>query len=430
MSDQRQNTSAPLNIRHDDQKETARIVGQFDAFLNGGTRERRSFIERAVSTDFAKRFENNYSLNSDNDTLSWDLVQALISYDNLPAEAGEPTTHSLGALLKYLLDSNLTLNPEHRKFIATMIVKYSLVSDRVTLDRLNNDYDLKIQTVREVASVQSHAPDIDVAVEDESSLEQVIHSVDNFLDVNFLLGAIYCSYAVGSIETYGGEPLGTGFLVGPDWLLTNFHVLDSKHIVDGSHVRFNYVQQPLGGGMPAGQYYKMDPSFYETSPDNLLDYALVRLTDQPLKDKFSEDIKPTDSFLDLVLKGKHRGYLRISSQPTLSNDRINIIQHPQGGPKKVVMTQNRVVAIVEERHRIQYLADTMDGSSGSPVLNQNWEVVALHHSGGPWPRDNVVDSVIRSVQGHMKINEGIAINSIVKDLEEKGIKLPTADLLA
>lgn len=31
---------------------------------------------------------------------------------------------------------------------------------------------------------------------------------------------------------------------------------------------------------------------------------------------------------------------------------------------------------------MQYLTDTMPGSSGSPVFDKDWRLVALHHSGG------------------------------------------------
>jgi V8-like Glu-specific endopeptidase len=51
---------------------------------------------------------------------------------------------------------------------------------------------------------------------------------------------------------------------------------------------------------------------------------------------------------------------------------------------------------------VQYTTDTLPGSSGSPVFNDNWEVVALHHAGGPLKTNDKVD--IRF------INEAIAIN--------------------
>jgi hypothetical protein len=44
------------------------------------------------------------------------------------------------------------------------------------------------------------------------------------------------------------------------------------------------------------------------------------------------------------------------------------------------LNENRVTNIY--RHYLQYTTDTLPGSSGSPVFNDDWEVVALHHGGG------------------------------------------------
>src|SRR5207248_1603539 len=59
---------------------------------------------------------------------------------------------------------------------------------------------------------------------------------------------------------------------------------------------------------------------------------------------------------------------------------VNIIQHPNGGSMEVSLRFNQVVAL--EDKRIHYLADTEEGSSGSPVFDDSWRLVALHHSGG------------------------------------------------
>ena len=47
---------------------------------------------------------------------------------------------------------------------------------------------------------------------------------------------------------------------------------------------------------------------------------------------------------------------------------------------EVSLRFNQVVAV--ENKRIYYLADTEEGSSGSPVFDDSWRLVALHHSGG------------------------------------------------
>jgi endonuclease G, mitochondrial len=60
----------------------------------------------------------------------------------------------------------------------------------------------------------------------------------------------------------------------------------------------------------------------------------------------------------------------------------NIVQHPDGRLKEVVLRENRLVARLDTV--LHYVADTEPGSSGSPVFNNQWQAIALHHWGGPW----------------------------------------------
>lgn len=62
-------------------------------------------------------------------------------------------------------------------------------------------------------------------------------------------------------------------------------------------------------------------------------------------------------------------------------DCLSIIQHPGGELKQLALRENELVDVLE--FHLHYLTDTGRGSSGSPVFNDQWEVVALHHSGVP-----------------------------------------------
>ena len=57
------------------------------------------------------------------------------------------------------------------------------------------------------------------------------------------------------------------------------------------------------------------------------------------------------------------------------------MQHPRGEKKQVALRENRIVDIPDRF--LHYAADTEPGSSGSPVFNDQWEVVALHHASVP-----------------------------------------------
>lgn len=120
--------------------------------------------------------------------------------------------------------------------------------------------------------------------------------------------------------------------------------------------------------------------------------------------------------MDLIRMGRHRGYLPVVPQFIALNQRINILQHPRGAPLKVVLTQNRVTANMSDT-RVHYLADTDDGSSGSPVFNDRWEVIALHHGHksrtlGPSSGGGRVAYV----------NEGIPMRAILVDLKKKDLE--------
>jgi len=74
---------------------------------------------------------------------------------------------------------------------------------------------------------------------------------------------------------------------------------------------------------------------------------------------------------------------------------VNIIQHPEGGYKQIVLGNNRVLELVE--HFFLYEADTLPGSSGLPVFNRQWEIVALHRRSVP----RVVDGNIMTKGGQV-----------------------------
>jgi len=96
---------------------------------------------------------------------------------------------------------------------------------------------------------------------------------------------------------------------------------------------------------------------------------------------------------------------------------VNIIQHPNSDYKQIVLRENQIVTRLDTV--LHYETDTMEGSSGAPVFNDQWEVVALHHWGGPHRQD-------RDRDGHLvrrNINEGIRISAIVKSLQEARGKL-------
>ena len=213
-------------------------------------------------------------------------------------------------------------------------------------------------------------------------LEKIMGSQKTLLPVSFLEAGMIKAGAVGKVMTPDGA--GTGFLISDQNLfITNNHVLPDKNTAAQSKVRFNY-QATLKGIAAAYEDFEIDESGFRTSLDD--DWSLVTIKGNP--------------------QAKY-GFLSLSGAKTKKDEFVNIIQHPGGEAKQIAMYHN-VVTYVDD-NIVQYLTDTMPGSSGSPVFNSKWEVVALHHSGGWLEEPGMKDEVLR--------NEGIAIGKIIAALK-------------
>jgi len=317
------------------------------------------------------------------------------------------------------------------RLLAGLIVKYGLVTDHDYLEQLRSQYNLDVTPVRQpdaAAAPPPHNTDLPAepafvaTVADESGLELIVNSADNFLDIHAMAGAIYCAQAVGRVELPQGTALGTGFLVAPNMLLTNQHVLKTKSFLQQAVVRFDYQLDGEGIASP-GRVVAFDPDFYLSSPDTELDFALVKLKEEPLgalrpqpgEERNGKRIADLP-FIEQMRLGRHRGYLLLSPAMIVEKERVNIIQHPNGNPQKAVLTQNYTIGDMSQT-RVQYLADTMPGSSGAPVFNRRWEVVALHHSGGPHPPQKLSNSLQSTLKGHYRFNEGIPMRAIMPEIE-------------
>jgi V8-like Glu-specific endopeptidase len=172
-------------------------------------------------------------------------------------------------------------------------------------------------------------------------------------------------------------------------LITNNHVIESAEDGSRSRVRFNY-QADASGRLAQSEYFACRPeAFFYTN--RYLDYTLIAVDGSP---------------------GTRYGIVPLgTSQTPILGDRVCIIQHPMGEPKQIALVDNEIEYVDDQI--VQYLTDTLPGSSGSPVFNESWELVALHHSGGWLPEP-------ASTSTHFR-NEGIMMSAIVADLVAAGM---------
>lgn len=91
-----------------------------------------------------------------------------------------------------------------------------------------------------------------------------------------------------------------------------------------------------------------------------------------------------------------------------TTQRIYIIGHPFGGTLQLSFQDN--LLLDHQDPKIHYRTPTVGGSSGSPVFNQQWELIGLHHSG------STEMNRLNGKPGTYEANEGIWIQSIRKAL--------------
>jgi len=401
-----------------DRQKLARIIENvYD--MQMGPAARFGLLDRAG----LRRFVPGTDLAQSPGILAGVLIGKLETYGLLPTGPGQPAYHALGALLNYVRELSDT-PPEDARVLAEALVKYQLVGDTEFLAKLRADYALDVQPVRQIdpavlpptgAPNLAAEPDFDPSVGNQETLERIVNSEDNFLDIDVLAGAIYTAQAVGRIELPENTARGTGFLVGPDLILTNYHVFNSKELLSSAVIRFDYHAK-ANSVVTQGRVFEFVPDFYVSSPDVELDFALVRVKGEPLAERKMQPGDEGLDYLELLRRGRHRGYLLVSPSFIVEHERVNIIQHPNGNPEKVVLTQNYVLTNMSN-DRVHYLADTQPGSSGSPVLNSKWEVVALHHSGGAHPPQKATPDLQKLLKGQSKFNEGIPMRAILPKIE-------------
>ncbi len=230
-------------------------------------------------------------------------------------------------------------------------------------------------------------PPIDFEIPDESNLEKII-GVNNLKDISWLEKGLNIAKSVCRVVTPTG--LGSGFMIKNGFLITNNHVIEDPEIAKKTHVEFNY-QEDLHGKLLPSYKYKLDHSSFKTNQK--LDYSIVKVVDDPA-------MKPLATWQFLEFE--------TDKNPGI-NEHVTIIQHPDGGPKQIALTANQIANIYE--YCLQYTTDTLPGSSGSPVLNDDWKVIAIHHAGG--------NLKINKLGQRRFLNEGILISTILDEIKEE-----------
>jgi hypothetical protein len=213
-------------------------------------------------------------------------------------------------------------------------------------------------------------------------------------------------------------------------VLTNYHVMASVLEARAEDVAaratavacvFDYAQSATG---PVRTRVGLDPTNWkiDSSPstpaerdggpvtadptENELDYALLRLA-APLGARPREP-KPEPG-------APNRGWIFVPPAdvwPFKPKMGVVIAQHAAGLPLRLAIDTHAIddkknLGPNAARTRVRYATNTLGGSSGSPVFDMEWNLIALHHYGD---KD----------YGHSDYNQGVPIRTIRKRLEDLG----------
>ena len=271
------------------------------------------------------------------------------------------------------------------------------------------------------------------------ALERIIKDTNRFHDITEWrekMAAIELQVCRIAVNSDKGAMFGTGFLVGPDVVLTNHHVVEAVILGEQgqatsggraarrSDVVCQFDFRRSGGYLNPGLTVALAPDWLldasPISPVDLadgaegslpdpshLDYALLRL-ERPIGNE------PVAGERERAESGAEpRGWIRVPRGRVHfeADSPVFIVQHPDGAPLSFALDTAGLIGVNGNGTRVRYRTNTLGGSSGSPCFDQRWTLVALHHSGDP-----NFDPLHKP-----SYNEGIPIDAVRSLLEQRGV---------
>ena len=239
---------------------------------------------------------------------------------------------------------------------------------------------------------------------------------NDLLPINYLGIGNIKSRSVGRLRytdlSSNSLAMATGFLISPDLMLTNHHVFQGKDLFKDAFIDFDYAYDASGQELTKIVFQINPEKFFYTFKD--LDFTVVGIE--------AKDQTGTHTI-------QERGYLILNPNTGKAGvgDSATIIQYPDGNYEQVGLRENQILDLSDPDSMI-YQTDTSPGTSGSPVFNDQWQVIALHSAGvakkdakgnyidktgRPIP---VVDGKVDSTLVVWVSNSGIRVSALMKQI--------------
>lgn len=237
--------------------------------------------------------------------------------------------------------------------------------------------------------------------------EKIVHT-DDTVPFAFMEAGVKAAAAVlklkvprfedGQPKLKGGNPiihLGTGWLLTHELVMTNHHVVNARSDGEPNASVADFTLQAAATkgvfDFDGDALVGIEVTVTRVEAwDAQLDYALLRI--------------PASARAPLA---RAPAALHKGSEPVP----VNIIQHPGGRSKRFAIRNNLVSR--SEGTELYYFTDTDGGSSGAPVFNDRWEVVAVHRSAV------FVEDVKFQGKPTAYVNAGTHLASILADLRQR-----------
>ncbi|MFK7893208.1 MAG: serine protease [Granulosicoccus sp.] len=323
--------------------------------------------------------------------------------------AKEDYQSALGWLDKYIDESHARDNKSDAFEVASTLRQFE---ELWQLDDKNVKHSRILQVLRgallrrkggsiALDNPQTDLETIDGLLDDDSF--EAVFGQERFKNLKWLKAGFERAQGVCKITDRFGEAFGTGFIMRAEDLHLN--VAQSLVVLTNAHVVSNDATEQRGS--PKAKSADKVKVQFEAADDPERAYEVERILATSSRHELDFSI--------LALKEPipfDKPYPVAKSLPLVGEDqRIYLIGHPRGGRLSFSLYDN--LLLDHEPPKLHYRSPSLGGSSGSPVFNQDWDLIGLHHAGGEkMPRLN-------DKEGTYSANEGLWIASIIAAVESK-----------